>query len=170
MSVQGFDEPLSFLGADIVGHVIGAVSKEVFGQNLLNDSKNKFAGFNDGRIYANIENVAEFIGRENIMSFTNTIDPLINRSLSEIDLEKFEIKHISKPSLFVGAAFRSWPRLRTIARSLSEPEVQRENSSKSSTSFLTIWKSLILVIKKLVSFLNDLTERIVKLIARNLTT
>ena len=105
LSVQGFDEPLSFLGADIVGHVIGAVSKEVFGQNLLNDSKNKFAGFNDGRIYANIENVAEFIGRENIMSFTNTIDPLINRSLSEIDLEKFEVKHISKPSLFVGAAF-----------------------------------------------------------------
>lgn len=91
--VQGLFKPISVMGTSFLKKTGSHFTKKLFGKDLLESVDDAFGYVSDGRLYCNVSNVFEFVGKENaVKAFTN-LDPSAAKIIASVSEEEYRSKN-----------------------------------------------------------------------------
>jgi rifampicin phosphotransferase len=126
ISVHGIFEPLSPLGTSILGSLVAAGRKEMYGGGLAPiDAARSLPVITDGRIYLNLNNFIGLAGRDRVLNHLYLMDPLASNAMGALDLSAFAKPKISRFHLVLSVLPRMRLRLSNIRRAMTEPDRAR---------------------------------------------
>lgn len=91
--VQGLFKPISVMGTSFLRKTGGFFTKKLFGKDLLEDVDDAFGFVSDGRLYCNVSNVFEFVGKDNAVKAFNNLDPSAAKIIASVSEEEYRSKN-----------------------------------------------------------------------------
>lgn len=91
--VQGLFKPISVMGTSFLKKTGSYFTKKLFGKDLLEDIDDAFGFVSDGRLYCNVSNVFEVVGKDNaVKAFTN-LDPAAAKIIAAVSEDEYRSRN-----------------------------------------------------------------------------